>query len=52
MKTVQVEFIWRTVEDLEVPDDWEIPTQLSGFPQDQLLAISSATASLYDWRLY
>lgn len=49
MKTITIRCTWESVHDIEVPDDFEVPTRLSAFPEDALEEMSSHTAELVDW---
>jgi hypothetical protein len=46
MKTLRVVCRWETIQDVEVPDDYEIGSYLDKEWADQ---VDSANASLVDW---
>jgi len=50
MKEVEITCTWESVHRIEVPDDWEVPDTLNGFPPEALEQIKSDTAALTDWR--
>jgi len=50
MKQVKVTFIWKGDCTFEVPDDWTVPSTLSGFTSEQLDEVSPVTAELVDWK--
>jgi len=49
MKTVRIACTWRTTHEIEVPDDWEVPSTLDGFSDEALEDIDSHAAELIDW---
>lgn len=49
MKTIEVTCTWRTTHQIEVPDDFEIPSTLDGFPEEALEEMTSQNAELVDW---
>jgi len=49
MKVVKVYVTWKSSHDIEVPDDWEMPRTLDGFPDDALEEMTSQNAELVDW---
>lgn len=49
-KIVRVTFTWKSDHDLEVPEDWKVPSTLDGFGEEALEEVSSHNAELVDWR--
>jgi len=49
MKEVSITCEWRSTHVVEVPDDFEIPAKLDGFPDGVLEELTSDTAELIDW---
>ena len=49
MKTITVKCTWVSYNDIEVPDDFTIPSYLNDFPPDALEEMTSANAELVDW---
>ena len=49
MKTITVYMTWRNSVDVEVPDDFTIPSTLDSFPEDVLEEMTSQGAELVDW---
>ena len=49
MKEVTVTCEWRSTHVVEVPDDFEIPAHLDGFPNDVLEELTATNAELVDW---
>jgi hypothetical protein len=50
MKTITITCTWESTHEIEVPDDFEVPDSLDGFPPEVLDEIDSSTASLVDWK--
>lgn len=48
-KTVEVECVWRSTHEVEVPDDFEDTGDLHDFPEEALEEMTPNTASLVDW---
>ena len=48
-KIVTITCTWRSVHEIEVPEDWEVPDELSGFPPEALEEMTAHTAELVDW---
>ena len=48
-KEVTIKAVWHSYHTIEVPDDWEVPSTLDGFPPEALEEITSDVASLVDW---
>lgn len=49
MKEITITCTWRSTHAVEVEDDFEVPSNLSDFPDDVLEELTSDTASLVDW---
>jgi hypothetical protein len=49
VKTITITCTWRSTHEIEVPDDFVVPSTLSGFPPEVLDEIDSHTAELVDW---
>lgn len=49
MKTIKIETTWRSVTDVEVPDDFVLSGNLLEVPYDVLEQLDSSTAELVDW---
>ena len=49
MRTYRVVCTWRSQHEIEVPDDWTVPGNLSGFPDEALEEMKPDTAELVDW---
>jgi len=51
VKTITITCTWETTHEVEVPDDFVVPSTLSGFPEDVLDEMRcDGTESLVDWR--
>lgn len=48
-KEVNVRATWYSYHTIEVPDDWRVPSNLDGFPEEALEEITSDVAELVDW---
>lgn len=51
MKTVTIYMTWTNSVDVEVPDNFEMPHSLDGFPEDVLEQMDSTGVELTDWGL-
>jgi len=49
MKEITITCTWQSSHAIEVPDDFEVPDTLSGFPADALEQMTPLTAELVDW---
>lgn len=49
MKTVKITCTWKSYHDIEVPDDWTVPSTLGGFPPEALDEMTPVLAELIDW---
>lgn len=49
MKTITITATWKSYHEVEVPDDFVVPSNLSDFPEDVLEEITSDVATLVDW---
>jgi hypothetical protein len=50
VKELRVECTWVSTHVITVPDDFEIPSTLSGFPPEALEEMKPTTAELMDWK--
>lgn len=51
MRTIEVECIWRSTHEVEVPDDFTDTGNLSDFPPEALEEMTATTAGLVDWEV-
>lgn len=49
MKEITITCTWRSTHVVEVEDDFEVHSNLSGFPDDVLEEMSANNAELVDW---
>ena len=49
VKEITIHCTWRSSHTVEVPDDFEVPGNLSSFPPDVLEQMTPLTAELADW---
>lgn len=48
-KEIRINATWHSTHWLEVPDDFEVSSNLNDWPDDVLEQITSDTAELVDW---
>lgn len=51
MRKITVECTWRSVHDVEVPDDFADTGRLEDFPEEALEQMTPVTAALADWEV-
>jgi hypothetical protein len=51
MKKVTIEVTWKGDVTFEVDDDWQCPSTLDGFSEEQLEEMTPVLAELVDWDL-
>ena len=49
MKEIEITCKWESRHLIEVPDDFVVPSTLSGFPPEALEEMKPTTAELVDW---
>lgn len=49
MKRVTIRMKWENTVEVEVPDDFEVPANLTDMPADVLEQMDSLGAELVDW---
>lgn len=49
MKTMTITTTWKSVQNVDVPDDFELPDTLDEFPEEVLEQLDALGASLTDW---
>ena len=48
-KTVTIRCRWESSHEIEVPEDFTVPSTLDGFPAEALEEMTAETAELVDW---